>query len=93
VGGSGRESNSSGGFGNDIFIFGTGEAASENISFFQVGEDALLLRDGLSIVGVSESQPGNQPITFVSIGQNDVSEDGIFLPGVSGVTDPNDLLF
>lgn len=78
-----------GGADADQFVFNLGDG-NDTVEDFAVGEDILVLNDGMTITSVTEvdlgGEPGLDTLVTLSSGQT------IELWDVTGVTDPNDLL-
>ncbi len=79
-----------GGFGADEFRFAAGDG-NDTIADFNMVDDILVLQGGLTIDSLSESDVGGEvgPDTIVNLS----SGGSIVLLDVSGVIDPNELLF
>ena len=78
-----------GGAGDDIFVFGS-SSGDDRIEDFNLAEDILQLADGVTIAGTAEQDAdGNGALDTVA-----TLSDGatVTLLGVSGLSDPDDLL-
>ena len=78
-----------GGADADQFVFNLGDG-NDTVEDFTVGEDILVLNDGMTITNVTEADLGGEPglDTLVTLSSGQTIE----LWDVTGVTDPNDLL-
>ena len=78
-----------GGAGDDIFVFGA-NSGDDRIEDFNLAEDILRLTDGVTIAGTAEQDAdGNGALDTVA-----TLSDGatVTLLGISGLSDPDDLL-
>ena len=79
----------SGGAGDDIFVFGSG-SGDDRIEDFNLADDILRLEGGVTITGISEQDSdGNGSLDTVASLSDGAT---IILLGISGLSDPDDLL-